>query len=107
MLTYIVNNHSGEPDAYGNNFIVTLHGKSTQTVQTALLSACSVRLQAGASTNSRCVQCLFIVSVTSSFSINKKPVPTRDGHLRTPAVPPYFPDIASAVEALVSPTTYP
>ena len=52
LVTYIVNNRSGEPDDEGWIFNVDLHGKSTTTIQTALLSAVNVRLQWGASTNS-------------------------------------------------------
>ena len=44
MLTYILNNRSGAKDAYGNTFIVELNGKSTRTVETALIRSARLTL---------------------------------------------------------------
>ena len=48
MLTYIVNNRSGNKDAYGNTFLVKLTGKSTRTVETCLVRSARLTLQQGA-----------------------------------------------------------
>ena len=48
MLTYIVNNRSGNKDAYGNTFVVKLTGKSTRTIETCLVRSVRLTLQQGA-----------------------------------------------------------
>lgn len=48
MLTYIVNNQSGQKDDLGNTFNVKLTGKSTRTIQTAQITAARIRLQQAA-----------------------------------------------------------
>ena len=48
MLTYIVNNRSGNKDDFGNTFLVKLSGKSTRTIEKALVRSCRLTLQQGA-----------------------------------------------------------